>query len=212
MLSTPPARAYPGQACESLDANPPEGGFALALMTSRQNVSPRRLVAPGPTPAAQHKLFEAAASAPDHGLLRPWRFIIVPDHKRVKLAEVFALALVDRDPGATTEQIEDAHEKAYRAPFLMLVAAHLGHAVPPIRPVERMVSVGAAVQNLLLAAHAMSYGAGLTSGRAMESRRMKALFGLCEAEEAVCFVNIGTIEKRKPLRRKPPQESFVSTL
>lgn len=212
MLSTQPARAYTGQAFESLDASPSEGGFALALMTSRQNVSPKRLVAPGPSPAAQRKLFEAAASAPDHGLLRPWRFIIVPDDKRGQLGEVFALALVDRDPGATTEQVEDAREKAYRAPFLMLVAAHLGQAEPPIRPVERMVAVGAAVQNLLLAAHAMSYGAGLTSGRAMESPRMKALFGLCDGEEAVCFVNIGTVEKRKPLRLKPPQESFVSTL
>lgn len=195
-----------------LGENPAEGGFALALMSSRQNVSPKRLVEPGPTPDALQRIFEAAASAPDHGLLRPWRFVVVPVEKRALLAEVFALALVDRDPGATLQQIEDAREKAHRAPFLMLVVAQLGACEPDIRPIERLVSVGAAVQNILLAAHAMSYGAGLTSGRAMESPRMRGLFELRPGEEPVCFVNIGAVTKRKPLRVKPHQESFVSSL
>jgi nitroreductase len=189
-----------------------EGGFALALITSRQNISPKHLVEPGPTPAALQCIFEAAAAAPDHGVLKPWRFVIIPEDKREKLAEVFALALIDRDPGATLAQIEDARQKAYRAPLLMLVVAQLGACEPFIPPLERMISVGAAVQNMLLAAHAMSLGAGLTSGRAMQSVRMRQLFQLVDGEEAVCFVNLGSAAKRKPLRVKPQQDSFVRTL
>lgn len=88
--------------------------LAEAWITSRQNISPKRLDAPGPTTSQLDQIFRSAASAPDHGLVRPWRFVIVPQDKRALLAEVFALALVDRDAGATLEQIEAAREKAHR--------------------------------------------------------------------------------------------------
>jgi hypothetical protein len=128
------------------------------------------------------------------------------------LAEVFALALVDRDPGATLEQIETAREKAHRAPLLMLVVARLGACEPPIPVLERMVSVGAAVQNMLLMAHGQGFGSSLTSGQAMQSPRMRQLFALDAGEEAVCFLNIGTVAKRKTQRLHPEVQSFVSTL
>ncbi|TSE32621.1 nitroreductase family protein [Tepidimonas charontis] len=185
---------------------------ALEWICTRQTISPKRLVEPGPTAQELDAILRCAAAAPDHGLLRPWRFVIVPAQRRAGLGEVFAAALIDRDPGATLEQIEAAREKAQRAPLLMLVVAQLGAAEPPIPVLERMVSVGAAVQNMLLAAHAMGYGASLTSGQAMTSPRLRALFDLTPGEEAVCFVNIGTVAKRKAARLHPAVESFVSVL
>jgi len=119
---------------------------------------------------------------------------------------------VDRDPGATLEQIECAREKAYRAPFLMLVVAKLGEFEPHIPVLERMVSVGAAIQNMLLMAHGQGYGTGLTSGQAMQSPRMSELFLLKPDETAVCFLNIGSVSKRKAQRRHPDESQFVSTL
>ncbi len=186
--------------------------FADALITSRQNISPKRLAEPGPSVSQLDQIFRSAASAPDHGLVRPWRFVIVPQDKRALLAEVFALALVDRDPGATLEQIETAREKAHRAPVLMLVVARLGACEPPIPALERMVSVGAAVQNMLLMAHGQGFGSSLTSGQAMQSPRMRQLFGLEAGEEAVCFLNIGTVSKRKTQRLHPDASNFVSSL
>lgn len=197
---------------QSVEPQASASSFADALITSRQNISPKRLVEPGPNADQLAQVFRSAAAAPDHGLLRPWRFVIVPQDKRTLLAEVFALALVDRDPGATLEQIETAREKAYRAPVLMLVVARLGACEPPIPPLERMVSVGAAVQNMLLMAHGLGFGSSLTSGQAMQSPRMRQLFGLTGGEEAVCFLNIGTVSKRKAQRLHPEVSSFVSTL
>ena len=186
---------------------------AQALIDSRQNVSPRRLIEPGPTARQLEALLSLAAAAPDHGLLNPWRFIIVPTAQRHRLAEVFALALIDRDPGATLEQIESAREKAHRAPLLLVAVACLGNREPNTPPLERMVSMGAAIQNLLLGAHAMSFGAGLTSGQAMASPRMNRLCGLTEGEAAVCCINIGTVSKRKaPQRLRPLPSEFVSEL
>lgn len=189
-----------------------EAIFVEALINSRQNILPRRLSEPGPSAAQIEQLFRAAAAAPDHGQLRPWRFVLVPTDKRAALADVFAQALRDRDASATPEQIESAREKAHRAPWLALVVARLGPCDPDIPLLERMVSVGCAVQNMLLSAHSMAFGAGLTSGQAMSSAPMRRLFQLQPGEEAVCFINVGTASKRKAPRLRPEPTDFVTSL
>ncbi len=186
--------------------------FALALINSRRHISPKRLGEPGPTPAQLEAMFRAAAAAPDHGELVPWRFVIVPREKRPLLAEVFADALLDRDAQATADQVAAARAKAYRAPLLMLALARLGPADPDIAAAERLVSLGAAIQNLLLAAHAAGFGTGLTSGQALKSPRLRKLFGLATGEEPVCFVNVGTATKGKPPRLRPDPKDFVREL
>ena len=59
---------------QDLNASRDDGEtFAVvsALIASRQTVLPKRLVAPGPTPAQLEALLALAADAPDHGLLTP---------------------------------------------------------------------------------------------------------------------------------------------
>jgi len=189
-----------------------EAGFALTLITSRQNILPRRLAEPGPDAAQINDMFRAAAAAPDHGIVRPWRFVLVPQDKRALLAEVFARALQERDATATPEQLDQAREKAFRAPFLVMAIARLGVCEPDIDPLERMVSVGAAIQNFLLCAHSMGFGSSLTSGQAMRSAPLTQLFQLGQGEQAVCCINVGTVIKRKPARLRPDVSEFVSSL
>ncbi|MDP1533279.1 MAG: nitroreductase family protein [Rubrivivax sp.] len=187
---------------------------AEALICSRRNVSPKRLLAPGPSAAQLQSLLALAAAAPDHGQLTPWRFIVVPAAQRHRLAEVFAQALIDRDPdGASAAQVQAARDKAHRAPLLLVAVARLGQRDPDISTLERMVSMGAAIQNLLLGAHALGFGAGLTSGQAMGSPRLRALLGLADGETAVCCVNVGTIGQHKSGPHARPQPAdFVSEL
>lgn len=186
--------------------------FTEQLITSRQNISAKRLVEPGPNPYQLLQAFKAAAAAPDHGLITPWRFVIVPSAARAKLGEAFALALIDRDPGATLEQIEMAREKAQRAPCLILAIARLGSCDPPIPVLERMVSVGAAIQNILLTANGQGFGSSLASGQALSSQRITNFFGIEEGESGICFINIGTVSKCRPPRRRPEIDTFVSSL
>lgn len=191
----------------AVDAPPREGFlFAQALVGSRRNVSPKRLVDPGPDDAQLNDLLDMAAAAPDHGRLTPWRFVLVPASVRHRLAEVFASALLDRDPGADPPQVEAAKEKAHRAPLLLIAIACLGPREPDIPPLERMVSMGAAIQNLILGAHAMGYGTGLTSGKAMASPRLADLLHLSAGEFPVCCINIGSVASRRtsPCERPSP--------
>jgi nitroreductase len=75
-----------------------------------------------------------------------------------------------------------------------------------------MVSVGAAIQNVLLCAHIMGFGSGLTSGQALRCLPLRQLFQISDGEQAVCCINVGTVEKRKPTLLRPDIVAFVSVL
>ena len=183
------------------------------LIFARDHTSPRRLIEPGPTSEQIESLFSLCAAAPDHGLLVPWRFVVIPASERHHLAEVFANALLDRAPEATEKQLSDAREKAYRAPFLAIAIAKHGQCEPDIPILERMISMGAAIQNMLLGGTSLGFGSGLTSGRTMKSGHLRALLSLEHHEFAICCVNIGTIDKVKMRSRaRPAVSDFVCTL
>ena len=186
--------------------------LAQALIQTRQSTLPKRLAGPGPDAAQTQTILAAAASAPDHHELLPWRFVLVPAGARDRLAEVFATALVERDASATPQQVAQAREKAYRSPLLLLAVVRLRDDDAEIEPHERIVSAGCAVQNMLLMAHAQGFGGALTSGKALQSAPLRALFGLQPDEQALCFVNIGTVAKPKRARARPQAAQYVSVL
>jgi nitroreductase len=186
--------------------------MAALLMQSRQTILPKRLATPGPDTDQLSMILGAAATAPDHGQLLPWRFVLVQQAARARLADVFGAALIERDAAATPEQVAQAQEKAHRSPLLMLVVVDGQRGDPEIDLDERIVSAGCAVQNMLLMATAMGYGSALTSGKALKSTGLRALFGLAEGEHALCFVSIGTAQTRKSERLRPAPIDYVSTL
>jgi len=185
---------------------------ALTLIHSRQHTSPKRLGDPGPGPEQIEKILSAAGAAPDHGLLTPWRLIIIPPERRHLLGEAFAEALTERDGAATEVQRQEARAKASRGPFLVMVVVRLDPELGPTHPQERIVSAGCAIQNMLLVAHALGFGAGLSSGRALYSRQMRLLFGLSAHEQPLCFMTVGTVQRCKPARPRPVMADYTSTL
>lgn len=192
------------------DSDP--ASLAATLMQSRQTILPKRLLAPGPDAKQLGMILNAAATAPDHGQLQPWRLVLVPQAARARLAEVFGAALMARDARATAEQLAQAREKAHRAPLLMLVVVDGERGDAEIDLAERIVSAGCAIQNMLLMATALGYGSALTSGKALKSAGLRSLFGLAAGEQALCFVSIGTAQSRKPARLRPAPPDFASSL
>ena len=180
-----------------------------ALIQERRSSSPRRLGAPGPSSVEIDTLMRAAAAAPDHQELTPWRFVLIPARRREVLAEAFREALLERDPGAPSGALDAAGEKALRSPCLLLAVARLSDSAP-VPEVERLISLGCAIQNVLLVARAMGFGSGLTSGRALQSRAVRARFGVRPNELAVCFISVGTVAHAKKMRSRPSPETFFS--
>lgn len=182
------------------------------VLQARQTILPKRLTEPGPNEDQLRQILEAAASAPDHGQLLPWRFVLVPKAARAALAETFATALMERDPQAGVEQLQQARDKAYRAPCLMLVVVDALRGDPEVDLHERIVSAGCAVQNVLLMATALGFGSALTSGKALKSVALRALFDLHAQEHALCFVSVGTVQSRRHPRLRPSPRDYCTNL
>lgn len=162
---------------------------ALELLLGRE--SALKLESPGPTPDELDLILGSAVRAPDHGRLRPWRFVIVPAGKRDRLGEVMADALRRREPGASAEMLLRERDKVMRAPLIVVVAAHIqkGHKIPEV---EQLCSAAAAAQNIMLAAHAQGYGSMWKTGAAAYDAGVKQALGLAADDEIVAFLYLGT--------------------
>ena len=186
--------------------------WAWALIQHRQTILPKKLTEPGPDEGQLDLILRSAAAAPDHREILPWRFVVIPAAARPRLAEVFGNSLLERDPAATAHQVEEARSKAFRSPVLMLAVVRTGSPDEEVPAGERLLSAGCAVQNMLLMATAMGFASALTSGKALQSAGMRALFSLASDEQAVCFVSLGSAVRSKSSRQRPEPGLYVSYL
>ncbi|QNT70229.1 nitroreductase family protein [Defluviicoccus vanus] len=177
----------------------------LALINRRRSVAPKRLRPPGPTPTELAAMIDAALSAPDHGGLRPWRIIQVADSGRQRLAAAFVEAKRRRTPDVPQAILARERDKALHAPTLLVVCARPRGDRADIPAYEQLIAVGAAVQNLLLAAHVLGYGASLLSGEKARDPLVRACLGVALDEILVGFLSIGSIATPSPPR--PPQHA-----
>jgi nitroreductase len=176
---------------------------AIDILTQRR--SPPKLVDPAPDDAAIESILSAAIRAPDHGRLRPWRFIVLRGAARERLGQVLADALRARAPDVPADVLEREKQKPLRAPLMVVVAATLqeGHKIPVI---EQMLAAGAATQNLVLAAHALGFGAMWRTGDPAYDTRVKEALGLSASDAIVGFIYLGTPAGRPAI---PPNEPGV---
>jgi nitroreductase len=75
---------------------------------------------------------------------------------------------------------------------------------------EQYVSVGAAVQSILLAAHALGYGAILLSGSRSRDPLVRDLLQLGDNEEMIGFISIGTPSKPIPPKVRPSARAHLA--
>lgn len=180
---------------------------ALELLLTRD--SALRLDEPGPDAAALDTIFRSALRAPDHGRLRPWRFIVIPRERRERFGEVMAQALQLREPNAPPEALARERQKALRAPVIVVVAAHTKPS-DKIPDVEQIISTGAAAQNIMLAAHALGFGAMWRTGPAAYDATVKRALGLAPEDAIIGFLYIGTRGGGSSPLPRPVPEEFVA--
>jgi nitroreductase len=171
---------------------------ALSVLLSRHSVAPAFLGEPAPDDAALAQILAAGAAAPDHGRLRPWRFIVIRGPARARLGEVFAEALSRRTPDAPDAAFAQERERPLRAPLLIAVVATIAKDHPKIPEIEQILSAGAAAQNILLAAHALGFGAKWLTGANAYDEHVRQALGLDPDDRLVSFIHIGTLAGEAP--------------
>ena len=135
-------------------------------------------------------VLQAAVRAPDHGRLRPWRFMLVEGGQRRKFGDMLADAAARRTPGFSASDLQRERDKAMRAPLIIIVACRIvpGTKIPVI---EQILAAGAAAQNILLALHAQGFAAAWKTGEGAYDPDVKRALGFAADDHLVGFVYTG---------------------
>ena len=121
---------------------------------------------------------------------------------------MLARSLLRREPEAPAGKLEAERKKALRAPLIIVAAAAVAQN-PKVPEVEQIVAVGAAVQNLLLAAHALGYGGFWRTGPAAYDPALKQELGLAPSDAIVGFLYLGSVETPGPPRRSDAEAAIL---
>ena len=182
---------------------------ALELLRTRRSLKPIELVDPAPSAAEIETLLTIASRVPDHGKLAPWRFILFEGKAWLAAGQAIEAAFRAKYPDAKPDQLDYERKRLARAPLVIAVVSRAGPHVK-IPEWEQVLSAGAAAMSLVLAAHALGYGANwITEWYAYDRRVLDAL-GLKDNEKVAGFIHIGT-PKQAPEDRPRPALAEIAT-
>ncbi len=169
------------------------------LTAIESRASALKLMEPGPTRAHLEQIMRAGVRAPDHGRLRPWRFVVLGPQSRADLSE--ALAALGETQNRTGKEIASLAKLANPPLTIMVVSTPIeGHKVPVW---EQQLSAGAVCMNLEHAANALGYSASWITDWYSYDPAAVALFGVEDGESIAGFIHVGSLTE-PPLERPRP--------
>jgi nitroreductase len=181
---TPPLATAPAAGSATHEAS-----AVLDVLLSRQSHWP--LTEPGPANAELDLIVDAALRAPDHGNLRPWRFVTIRGDARGALGDLLVDLACARAPGEPRSAHAHRRQKAFAAPLVIALGAALS-AHPKVPEVEQLLAAGAAAMNMLNAIHALGYGGFWATGPDSYETRLHDALGFAPNERLLGFLFVGT--------------------
>jgi nitroreductase len=181
--------------------------LALDQLLSRRSVG--LLQEPAPAGADLDLILDAGLRAPDHGRLKPWRFIVIRGDARMAYGEKLVEAAAVRDPANAATLGERYRAWVRRTPLLIAVGA----IVKPgnIPEIEQVLAAGAAAMNMLNAAHMLGYGAMWVTGPNVYDANVNRLLGFEAPSRLVGHLTLGTpAPSTAPVPARPGRAAHVS--
>ena len=182
------------------------GQDVLEVLRSRR--SRPLLAAPAPDAGELRELLLTACTVPDHGRLRPWRFVVIEDSALDALGDAFASAHAERDPDASPAELARTRARPRRAPMIVAVVAVLREH-PKVDVAEQRAAAVCATHALTLAAHLSGFGAMWRTGWYGEAPKVRAHLGLLDTEELTGWIYLGTPTGTAPAPREHVEPAVV---
>jgi nitroreductase len=183
---------------------------ALQALLTRRSI--KLLRAPAPKAHELEQILKAAVCAPDHGALRPWRFVLIRDRAISHLTD----SVIDRmkrrqDPRMTPEKEKSVRAWTEKVPLFIGVAHKIYYDHHKVPEQEQLLSTGAAAMNILNAAHMLGYGAFWSTGLGTYLTEIQEVLGLDPLDyRFVGYLAIGTPECAVLPAERPDFRSFVT--
>jgi len=168
------------------------------------------LTDPAPEGAELEQMLQCALKAPDHALLRPWRYLVVTGDGRHELGRVWREAVLSEDPEADEALLAKATRLPLRAPMLIIgITTCRQH--PKVPEVEQQISTGVGLGYLLLALESRGYGGMWRTGAMAYHPVIRAALRLQDNETVTGILYVGTPAARKGALPQPALADHVST-
>lgn len=181
-----------------------------ALDALHNRLSIPRVTGPVPTETELDNMFRAALRAPDHGQLRPWRFLRIEGESLERLADLFVAAARADDPALRDIDAQKARAKALRAPLIIVTISKVVEH-PSVPELEQDIAAGCATHAMLLAAHAQGIGAVWRTGAMSTHAVIREGLGVAENEKIVAMLYVGQETGTRRALRELPIADFVQS-
>jgi nitroreductase len=157
------------------------------------------------------KMLQAAAQAPNHHTVRPWRFIVLTGAARERLGDIMAETLKAKKPEMNEQGLNAERAKPLRAPVLIAVGVDKP-SEPKVEEIENIAAAAAATQNMLLAAQALGLAAMWRTGPAATNPDVKAYLGLAPDQHIIGFIYVGYPLNELTTPNRPSHEDRTTWL
>ena len=172
----------------------------LDLVLARR--SPPVLTEPGPTRPELARILAAAGTVPDHGSLRPFRFVVVEGDGRAAFGDALARTAAEHRPGMPAAGLDKIRGKALRSPTLIAVIASPRNQ--KIERWEQYATAACAGYAVVLAAHAIGVGANWKSVPFTRGAALTDVLGLTADEEMLGWIHLGRASEADPPAPRAP--------
>ncbi|RYG75760.1 nitroreductase [bacterium] len=172
----------------------------LELLLSRRSAA--ALTEPAPSRETLDRILGAAGTVPDHGLLRPFRFVVAEGEGRARFGDALAKAAAEHMPGMSPSKLDKVRAKAYRSPTLVALVA--SPRPGKIEVWEQDATAACAGYAVVLAAYALGVGAVWKSVPFVRAAALTEALALTPQEWLLGFIHLGTpAREQEPAARAP---------
>lgn len=181
---------------------------ALDFLLTRRSPPAKILGLPAPSRAELEPILTAGLRVPDHGMLQPWRLVVLEAEGLKRLAKVAgerAAAL-----GLDAEKTEKGIGQ-FRRSVLCVAVIECPRSVEKVPALEQTYSAGAVCLSLVNAALAAGWGASwITGWPAHDEGFGPAALDLVAGERVAGFIHMGTPSSDVPERPRPDLSTTVT--
>lgn len=178
----------------------PEKTSLTEILLNR--ASSDRLIAPAPQGLGLARILSTSLRAPDHGHMRPWRFITISGKHRAAFVDLLVAAMRRTDPEVKPSKLEKRRARYSEVPMTVILGMDL-HPDNKIPVEEQIMSVAAGAMNVLNALYAEGFGGIWVSGAFQNDKEFRNKLGFRRNQKIAGFLQIGTVDGY-PVKTKRP--------
>jgi nitroreductase len=179
------------------------------------------------------KILDAGRWAPSANNTQPWSFIVIKDREILTSMAAAVREMIDRMVPYAESEKQARRLAAYKSNYytffenapvviavcmeaydagsdrLLMKMGYSADDVKKLRPLPGLQSVAAAIQNMLLAIHALGYGSCWMTGPLVAQEAFGKLLGFGNERSMTALLPVGLPDEDPPSRPRKPVEEMM---